>query len=86
MTENVLVTGRELTWMLWGAGVLLIFAVTMALRNRPGTLPTKPRSVCQCAAESVASAPGPTARADRKTGFRARPGLARARNSWIYFH
>jgi hypothetical protein len=39
MTENVLVTGRELTWMLWGAGVLLIFAVTMALRNRPGTLP-----------------------------------------------
>jgi hypothetical protein len=39
MTENVLVTSRELVWMLWGAAVLVIFAVTLAMRNRPRTLP-----------------------------------------------
>ena len=39
MTQNVLVTGQALTWMLWGAGVLVLFAVLLALRNRPSTLP-----------------------------------------------
>jgi hypothetical protein len=39
VTQNVLVTGQALTWMLWGAGVLVLFAVLLALRNRPSTLP-----------------------------------------------
>jgi hypothetical protein len=39
MTQNVLQVGNELIWLLGGAGILLLFALTLALRHRPRVLP-----------------------------------------------
>jgi len=39
MTQNVLQVGKELVWMLGGAGILLLFGLTVALRHRPRVLP-----------------------------------------------
>jgi hypothetical protein len=39
MTQNVLQVGKELIGLLGGAGVLLLFALTLALRHRPKVLP-----------------------------------------------
>jgi hypothetical protein len=39
MTQNVLQFWDELAWMLGGAGVLLLFGLTLALQHRPRVLP-----------------------------------------------
>jgi hypothetical protein len=39
VTENVLQIGQEILWILGGAAILVLFAVTVALPNRPGVLP-----------------------------------------------
>ena len=39
MTQNVLHVGKELVWMLGGAGILLLFGLAVALRHRPRVLP-----------------------------------------------
>lgn len=39
MTENVLEVGKQLIFMLGGAGILFAFALALALPHRPKTLP-----------------------------------------------
>lgn len=39
MTQNVMQVGNELVWMLGGAGILLLFGLSLALRHRPRVLP-----------------------------------------------
>jgi hypothetical protein len=39
VTENVLQIGQEVVWILGGAAILILFAVTVSLPHRSGVLP-----------------------------------------------
>lgn len=39
MTQNTLNVGAEIVWIFGGAAVLFLFALTVAMRHRPGVLP-----------------------------------------------